>query len=418
MLSRGTQAKLALYFCGMIVLHANVLWQSAESVARGLPDFSIFYTAGRIVRDGQGARLYDDSLQEPVQRSFAPLAAERRGGAILPYNHLPFEVMLFVPLARFSFVTAYAIWLILNVALLCSIPCLLRKRLPELGKAPLYLWLLACFAFYPIFMALIQGQDSILLLFLYCLAYEALERRSELAAGGWLALGLYKYHLVLPFVGSLWRRNRLIAGFLTAAGGLGLISLAITGWQGLVSYPRYVWGTEHDPKYVLNSLQGQTANLRGLISAMVPAAHSAIGTGLVIFFSAIVLLVMMSAAARISWEDSTCRQALLALNLVGTILISYHIYVHDLSVLFLAILLALEVLLSDRFIPNWMRTVLWVSIAILSLSPAYMVLSLGYHQLQFMAIVLGIFFASLLGVINFLSAKTGGGGSLQASEGR
>jgi len=129
-------------------------------------------------------------------------------------------VVLFVPLARFSFVTAYAIWLILNVALLCWIPCVLRKRLPALGKAPLYLWLLACFAFYPIFMALIQGQDSILLLFLYCLAYEALERRSELAAGGWLALGLYKYHLVLPFVGSLWRRNKLIAGFLTAAGGI------------------------------------------------------------------------------------------------------------------------------------------------------------------------------------------------------
>ena len=88
------------------------------------------------MRDGQGTRLYDDSLQEPVQRSFAPLAAERRGGAILPYNHLPFEVVLFVPLARFSFVTAYAIWLILNVALLCSIPCLLRKRLPELGETP------------------------------------------------------------------------------------------------------------------------------------------------------------------------------------------------------------------------------------------------------------------------------------------
>jgi Glycosyltransferase family 87 len=418
MLSRATQAKLALYFCGMIVLHADVLWQSGESVARGLPDFSIFYTAGRIVRDGQGPRLYDDSLQEPVQRSFAPLAAERRGGAILPYNHLPFEVLLFVPLARFSFVTAYAIWLIVNVALLCSIPCVLRRRLPALGKAPLYLWLLACFAFYPIFMALIQGQDSILLLFLYCLAYEALERRSELAAGGWLALGLYKYHLVLPFVGSLWRRNKLIAGFLMAAGGLGPISLAITGWHGLAGYPRYVWGTEHDPKYVLNSLQGQTANLRGLISAMVPAMHSTIGTGLVIFFSVIVLLVMINAAARVSWEDSTCRQALLALNLVGTILISYHIYVHDLSVLFLAILLVLEVLISGRFIPRWMRAVLWVCIAILSSSPAYMVMSLGYHQLQLMAIVLGIFFAGLIGVINFLSAKTGAGGLLPASEGR
>jgi hypothetical protein len=78
----------------------------------------------------------------------------------------------------------------INLALLCAIPFLLRRRLEALGKIALYLWLLACFAFFPIFVALIQDQDSILLLFLYCLAWTRLERGSELASGGWLALGV------------------------------------------------------------------------------------------------------------------------------------------------------------------------------------------------------------------------------------
>jgi hypothetical protein len=138
MLSKPIQRELAFYFSAMIVLHGYVLWQARRSVPAGLPDFSIFYTAGRILRAGHGARLYDDTLQESLQRSFSPLAMERRG-SILPYNHPPFEALLFVPLARFSYLTAYAIWLGINLILLFSVPLLLRPRLRVLGKAPVYL---------------------------------------------------------------------------------------------------------------------------------------------------------------------------------------------------------------------------------------------------------------------------------------
>jgi hypothetical protein len=417
MISKPTQIKLALYFCAMIVLHGDVLWHARRSIPQGLPDFSIFYTAGRILRDRQGSRLYDDALQESVQRSFSPLAVQRRSG-ILPYNHPPFEALLFVPLAHLPYVTAYLTWFLVNAALLGSIPFLLRTRLKALGHAPLYLWLLACLGFFPIFIALIQGQDSILLLFLYCLTYASVGRRSEFSVGGWLALGLYKYHLVAPFVLPLWRRKRLIAAFLSVALSLGLISLAITGWQGLLDYPRYVWGSEHDAKYVLNSPPGLTANLRGLISAMVPAAHPEIRSCLLALFSAMVLLLMMYTAGRTLWADSGRRQAMLALNLVGTILISYHIFVHDLSLLFLAVVLVLELLLSDRPLPNATRTTLWVCIAILFFSPLYQVLSLRYRQLQLMAIVLVIFFLGLLSLVHSLHTRPDGPVSPGASAGR
>jgi Glycosyltransferase family 87 len=305
-----------------------------------------------------------------------------------------------------------------NLVLLSSIPFLLRGRLERLGKAPLYLWLLACFAFFPIFIALIQGQDAILLLFLYCLAWRSLGRGSEFVSGSWLALGLYKYQLVVTFILLCWRRRKLVAGFLFVAALLGLVSLAITGWSSLLSYPRYVWGTEHDLKYGFNTLPGLTTNLRGLISGLVPAAYPGIEAGLIIFFSAIVLLLMVYAAAKSSTNGPDVRRALFALGLVGTILVSYHLYVHDLSLLFLAIVLILELLLSNPLLSKGTKATLQVSIALLFCSPLYLVLTLRYGQLRLLTIVLLGFFAGVLSLISSLRAKTGEAVLPQAWAGR
>ncbi len=231
-------------------------------------------------------------------------------------------------------------------------------------------------------------------------------------------MGLYKYPLIVPFV-LLWlRRKKLIAGFLSVATILGHISLVITGWPSLLGYPRYVWGTEHDLKYAFNTLPGLTPNLRGLISAVVPMDHPGIKIGLTILLSAIVLRLMMYAAGKTSSADSEGQRALFALGLAGTVLVSYHIYVHDLSLLFLSLVLVLETLLSDPPIPKWTRTMLYVCIALLFCSPLYLVLTLRYGPLRLMAILLLAFFLGLLRRISSRRMQTGGVISAPASAGR
>ncbi len=403
----------------MIALQCHVLWQARESIPQGLPDFSGAYTAGLILRDGHGDRLYDDALQESMQRSFSPVAVEKRG-TILPYIHLPYEALIYLPLAHSSYLTAYGIWLGVNCALLGLIPFLLRKHLQGLRRAPLYLWLLACLGFYPIFVALIQGQDSVLLLFLYCLAWRGLERGSDLASGTWLALGLYKYHLVVAFVLPLWRRKKLIVGFVSGTTIVALVSLAITGWSSLMRYPSYLWGTEHDLKYGFNNLPGLIANLRGLVSGIVPNSDSQLQIGLTALLSAIVLLTMIYAGGKALAADYADRQALFALLLVGTTLTSYHLYVHDLSPLFLALVLVLEILLSRPAIPKSTKTILWACVATLFFSPLYLVLSLRYRQLRLMAIVLVVLFLALLNLLRSLSRSVDKdeAAALRASAGR
>jgi len=412
MLSKLAQRNLAFYFSAMIALHGYVLWQARQSIMEGRPDFSIFYAAGKILRDGNRKRLYDDALQGSVQRTFSPRAFENRG--VLPYNHPPFEALLFVPLAHVSYRAAYAIWFLTNLVFLFFSLCLLRSNLSRLGKTPLHLWVLGCLGFFPIFMALIQGQDSILLLFLYCLAFRGLRRNRESSAGSWLGLGLYKYHLVVPFILPLFRRRKLIAGFMQVALILALISLVMIGWHGLLRYPSYVWSTEDRSKYAWNYLPGITANLRGLSSAVVPITHPQLNMILVVLSSAIVLGLMIHAGREAHDSNSESGQALIALYLIGTVLLSYHIFVHDLSLLFLADALILDILLAQPPIPNWTRATLYVSIGVLSCSPLYILLTLRYRKLQVVACVLLIVFTTLLSLIRSSPMEVDGTASPQA----
>src|SRR6202166_3805707 len=156
MLSQSTRRKITLWLAAMLLLHAVFAWRSWRAIGTGLPDFSSFYTAGTVLREGHGYELYDDRVQEAVQQSFSPIGLQKRG-SILPFNHPPFEALVFIPFARLPYIGAYLVWLGINLGLTFAVLFLLPRNFVVLGSAPLYLWTLAGFGFYPLFIALIQG---------------------------------------------------------------------------------------------------------------------------------------------------------------------------------------------------------------------------------------------------------------------
>ena len=81
----------------MIVAHAWMFSASGEKSHLVIP-FTIFYTAGKcIVPQGHGRQLYDLRTQFAIQREFASEVKHRENP--LPFNHPPFEALLFAPLA-------------------------------------------------------------------------------------------------------------------------------------------------------------------------------------------------------------------------------------------------------------------------------------------------------------------------------
>src|SRR5579863_286699 len=239
---KASKFKFAIfvYLVAMVSVHAVIFWNMRDLVRKGYSDFAIYYSAGSIVRQGLGRQLYDDRLQFKIQKEVSPGVAIRLGA--LPYNHPPFEAVILSPLTYLPYPMAFALWDCVNLAMLVALPFLLRPHLPQLQNYSWLLWVLASLSFFPVFLNLLQGQDAILLLFLYTLAFVSLKKNCDLLAGGWLAFALFKPHLVLPFIFFLLMqgRKKVLYGFVPIAGLVASLSLAVVGRVEVAAYPHYV----------------------------------------------------------------------------------------------------------------------------------------------------------------------------------
>jgi hypothetical protein len=377
-----------------IAVHGWMFFRLRREIATGYPDFTILYTAGKVVNEGRGRQLYDLETQLALQRSFAPEIEHRENA--LPFNHPPFEALLFVPLAGLPYVTAYLVWAAFNIALILGLWILLRPRLPSLHNLLPGLPLLAIFAFFPVIMALLQGQDSILLLFLYGLAFAALTTGRAFLAGICLALALFKFQLVLPFVVVLLVRRqwKAIAGFSFTAFVLLLVSAAVVGWNGVMAYPGFVLRLNQSAAQAGIDPRGMP-NLRGLVAG---SLHL---TGLPAILLIITLSIALVALVVHSWPVEPGHKFELGFSLCLTVttMISYHLLVHDLSVLVLPILLIAELLVAGQIVGP-ARRILVASLAALFLTPLYAVLQFWLGELNLMVTVVAMFAAGTAIALN------------------
>ncbi len=378
---------LAAFLLTMVFLNADVLWRAWWQVVAGYPDFSIFYSAALILRRGEGKNLYDNQLQLQVQREFATAAQSRL--APLPYNHPPFEAVPFIPLTYLSYLHAYGVWAAINLILLAGIVWFLHRTAPCLYSTLPWLPMLAALAFFPIAYAVMQGQDSILLLALYALAYWSFRRGRDLEAGAWLGLGLFKFHLVLPFVFILLLRRRLRAVWGTALSGclVGLVSLILVGWRELLFYPRYAWQVNRQA--LLRVIVPENMpNLRGLLTSW-SWAHSVSPWPQLILAAASLMLLFWAAW---QWQPQdlsnlTAWNNGFSIAMIATFLVSYHVYNQDMSMLFLPLLLLFDRLLQTTP-EGWRKIALKATLLMMFFTPLYLALTLHFEQQHLFALVL------------------------------
>ena len=382
-----SKAKIAALIClsGMLALHAALFWHEKDLVRRGYSDFTIYYGAATMVRRGLGGELYNEVAQYKIQREFAPDVPIRE--AALPFNHPPFEALLFVLFTYLSYVPAFVSWDLVNLAILSALPFLIRRHVPELQKYPWPLWMLASLGFFPIFFTLLQGQDSILLLLLYTLAFVCLKNKAETLAGGCLALGLFKPHLILPFV-LVWvlrGGKKMLYGFLATAAALVLVSLGIVGIRGFVSYPSYVL---HLEKTMAGGAikPSEMPNLRGMVYLLLNR-HPHIDVAATVLLSCTILVVAVmlcrrgeSAPDLFYWK--------FALAMVTSSFVSYHCLGYDLCILLLPIALIGAVLsYLDTLWPQALAFIL-AGVAVLFFSPLQLLLIAHHAALMGWAVLL------------------------------
>jgi Glycosyltransferase family 87 len=356
-----------LYLSGMVAIHAVVFWQLRDSVRKGYSDFAIYYCAGTIVRRGFGRQLYDQTMQFKVQREFSPDVAIRLDA--LPYNHPAFEATLFTPFTYVSYPVAFALWTLANLAMLICLPFMLRPYLHNLQGYPVAFLVVASLDFFPIFFSLLQGQDAILLLFLYTLGFICLKRNRDVAAGAWLALGLFKPHLILPFIILLLvqGKKKVLYGFFPIAAALALASVFIVGSEAMLQYPRYVLHLE-DTMAQGAIMPSAMPNLRGIFYLLL---HGDSAVLVIASVSSVGLLLFAALRCRAGANLVDLKFSLIA---VATVLVSYHALGYDLSMLMLPIFLLTNEFLGKGRVRRWNDFLTIAAIAVLFFSPLQLLL--------------------------------------------
>jgi hypothetical protein len=306
----------------------------------GHADFRQLYAAGFMIRAGMGHKLYDyDSQKDFQDRLVSPEAIA------LPYIRPAYQALLFVPFTLVSYRAAYWVMVALNIGLLTVSFQLMSPYMSTLRVV--WKWLpVAIFAsFLPTGAALIQGQDSILLLTLLVAAFIALSKGNEFTAGVLTALGLFKFQFVVPIaiLFLLWRRWRFSIGFGVIAVLLTLLSLWLTGMSQIELYVRSLFslgtGLALVPKLFQYPMRLQMmANLHGLVFG--------ISRGLVtnkwqLAVVAIVSCLSLVWTAVKGWQTTTTSRLML-LAIPCCVLVSYYAFTHDLSVLLIPVVITLN----------------------------------------------------------------------------
>src|SRR5205823_3955632 len=163
------------------------------------------------------------------------------------------------------------------------------------------------FIFAPLGVALFQGQSSLILLLLYALTFISLKRGYEQSAGVCLALGLFKFQFVVPFVLILLLRKkwRFLAGFAACAAVLGLLSLTAVGSRGVISYVHLLLSIGNNPGNLSYGSAVDMPTLHGFVYALLSRIVSVRAISIVV--AAISVLLILFTASRWEHAERTAR---------------------------------------------------------------------------------------------------------------
>lgn len=224
---------------------------------RAASDFPNYYTAAVLVRKGEPLRNYYDWTWFERQVHFA---GSEQLGAYVPQG--PLTMTPLIPVTGLPVQAAKRVWI--TFSLICLIATFwLLSRMTRFTIAEISL---LCFLGYgTLHFNFLYGQYYVFLLFLFVLAWYAIRKSHEgssgLIFGAIFALKLYGGPFLLYF--AVKRRWKAVAAMLAASLGLGLLAVALFGWNDIAHFgtqilPRALRGETLDP---YNSLNGTVTTL-------------------------------------------------------------------------------------------------------------------------------------------------------------
>jgi glycosyl transferase family 87 len=364
---------LPLLLCGQILISVALTARAFHGAA----DFRQLYAAGYMVRTGHGQQLYDYQAQIHYQAAVVP------DEPFLPFIRPAFQALLFVPFSLVGYRAAYVMFFTVNLLFLFVSYWLFRPHLDNLARCRRWLPICLFLSFLPFSIAVVQGQDTIILLVILSLAMRMLDLRREFWAGAVLALGLFKFQIVVPIalLFLIWRRWGFFSGFCMSGTLLALISVLLTGLRQAREFVRLTWSVGGSAT-LLDPHQAQLRvdfmpNLRGLMNGVFATSLP----------STYIQLLMIAVSAALicflvfRWRAAPHGSEALRLGVLAAVVLSYYLLIHDLTIAVLPIALALDRSMRLPEEPS-MRDRLEAWSALLALvAPVYVLFDFGHIYL-------------------------------------
>jgi len=373
----------SLILLGIVLGLEWTIWLSVSGIRlamKGRVDFRNLYTAACMVRTGHSRQLYDydselafqNSLVSPQPKAMLYLRPAYHSLSFIPFSFLPYKA-------------AYFAFLVFNGGLLVVSYRLLRSQLNSLATVWKFLPAAMFLLFIPIIFSLLQGQDSIEFLALMALAFVSLKRGHEGWAGLLVGVGIWKLQILAPLglLFLLWKRWRFVAGLSVTA----VLCLSVSAWLVGIAQLGTYFHTLMEIKGVADTGQfghsqyavvvSAMPSLRGLLFALLHAHASP--SVLFVLHLLIAFLVLILAA----WFHRNARRSsdLFLIAITASCFVSYYLFVHDLSMVVIPIVLAMDRCLAvgsggDKY-QAWMApsaAVMFMAPACAFFSPAHLYL--------------------------------------------
>jgi Glycosyltransferase family 87 len=325
----------ALLWTRMVISHAE----------RTGSDFVSAYTGGVVARTWGGANVYNLSYQQAVQDEV--VGFDLAPGQVLMFNHPPYLVPLLSLLMDGNYTASLVRYALVMAALyaaaLAAAWQLLRRE--DWRRGGVVLMLAGMATFYPLFVSLVNTQDTALMVLGGFLWLFGLLTGRDWLAGLGLALTTVRPHvtmvLALPF---LLRRRNVFWWFCAGAAVLGLVSLLAVGVDGLKAYLDILLKSAGGNFYGMQ--EAAMVNLVGLLtrhaSGLGMEAIHWIGWGG--YAAAILALCLVWGR---SWELDGRH---FGLAVILAVFFAPHLHYHDLTLLLVPLLALLLMAVRGRFL--------------------------------------------------------------------
>lgn len=301
-------------------------------------DFVTFYTVGRIGSELGLEHVYKLSEQHRVQEELVGFSIDV--SAVLPHNHIP----LLNPLLGFlfeiskgDFLLSMVIWNVLMLALTVLSIIILLKSSSDLINHSMLIFLSLLY-FFPIFVSILLGQDTALLLLGVSLWIFGIRKENAHVSGLGLALTTFRPHIALILaVPFLFAPHKAGKWFLVYASLMVLLSIIPLGLGGIADFFTIL-------DYTTTRFEAKDmANFMGIFARTFsagPKLTCVMGWGG--YLSAIT-------GACIFWKKTTTiKPEYAGIILIVSLFFVPHLFYHDFSLLLIPLLLVIEALAQHK----------------------------------------------------------------------